>query len=538
MERDFQRLRQGPFDLLVIGGGVYGAWTAYDAALRGLRVALIEKNDWASGTSSASSKLIHGGLRYLQYRRFGQVRRALRERSRLRRAGPHRVRPLRFVLPLYAGAPAGRFKLEAGLWLYDRFAGRNRSIGRHRSYRPGELIERYGFLNPQALRGGFTYWDSQTDDARFVVEVVDGALEGGAVAVNRAEARELLLDGKRVVGAQVVDLESDETIEVRATATVNCAGPWSEGLVERHRAGGRRLTRLSKGVHLVMPPLPTRDAVLLLTPEPGRVVFLIPWYCKTLLGTTDTDHEGPPEEVRVEDADVSELLGHANGVLHGVRWTTSDVVSSFVGLRTLPVTGQASTAAVTREWKIEEPLEQLFMPVGGKYTSARADAAHLLDRILGRLGGRHPASATHLRPLPWRPEGFRSWSAQALDRGLMVGLDESTAQNCLYRYGSRAERLFDLVEKVPGLADRIVPDAPFCLAEIAYAARYEMARNLEDVLVRRVPLMRLSPPAQDRLRLAALILGKTLGWSDRRIHEEIASLGPRSAVESAGDGSG
>jgi glycerol-3-phosphate dehydrogenase len=528
VERDFERLRGGPFDLLVIGGGIYGAWTAYDAVLRGLRVALVEKHDWAAGTSSSSSKLIHGGLRYLRYLRLGQVRKGLHERRRLQRLGPHRVRPLRFVLPLYSGS-VGRLKLKAGLWLYDRLAGRERILERHCSLSRAEVLERYDFLDPAGLRGGFTFGDCQTDDARFTLEIVDGAVEAGAVAVNRAAATELLVDGGRVVGAHVADVESDDSLDVRAEVTVNCAGAWSEPLVAAHRPQGSRLTRLSKGVHLVMPPLPTERGFLLVSRSHGHVVFMIPWYGRTLLGTTDSDYEGPPEEARVEESDIAYLLEQANAVLGKGSWEVSDAVSSFVGLRTLPVTRHGASASVTREWSVEEPLPQLFMSVGGKYTSARVDAGFLVHRVASRLGREYVPCPTTELDLPWKPEDrFGSWFARMLERGLSVGVDEATAQCCLYRYGLRVDRLFDMVEKLPRLAGRIVPDATFCLGELVYTAKYEMARSLEDVFVRRVPLMRISPPPLDRLRLAAQVMGKILGWSDERKQREVASLAPQS----------
>ena len=225
MKREFEKLRTGPFDLLVIGGGIYGAWIAYDAALRGLRVAIVEKEDWAAGTSSASSKLIHGGLRYLEHRHFGLVRRALDERRRLCRLAPHRMAPLRFVLPVYEGARAGRLRLKLGLWLYDRLGGKRQPVPRHESLARADFQRDYPFIEQDRLRGGFTYGDVVTDDARYTLEIVDGAIGAGVVAVNRAEAHGLLQEFGRVAGARIEDRETGKRIEVRATVPPTVPAP-------------------------------------------------------------------------------------------------------------------------------------------------------------------------------------------------------------------------------------------------------------------------------------------------------------------------
>jgi glycerol-3-phosphate dehydrogenase len=525
MERDFERLRDGSFDLLVIGGGIYGAWTAYDAALRGLRVALVERRDWASGTSSASSKLIHGGLRYLRSLQIGQVRKSLLERRRLRRLGPHRVHPLRFVLPLYARSPVGRLKLKTGLWLYDRLASHERATGEHHGMGRAEMLQRFELLEPKGLHGGFTFGDCRTDDARFTLEIVDGAAEAGAVAVNHAAVIELRLDGGRVVGAVVRDEETGATVDVDAQVTACCTGAWSDRLIGPRREGAPPLVRFSKGVHLVMPPLPTDRAFMLLTRAHGGVAFMIPWYGRTLLGTTDTEHVGEPEAARVDDAEVDYLLAQANAVLRDVQWDASDIGGRFVGLRTFPAGRGGPSASLSRAWQVEEPLPHLFVSVGGKFTGARADAAFLVHKALGRMGRGFSPSPTLELGLPWRPqERYRTWIGRMLDRGLSVGLDEETSNNCLVRYGSRAERVFELVAKLPQLAERVVPEAPFCLGEVVHAAKNEMARTLEDVFVRRVPLMYLAAPPAHRIRLAAQIMARRLGWSDERRDRAVADF--------------
>ncbi len=525
MKREFQRLEGGPFDVLVIGGGIYGAWVAYDAALRGLSVALVEKEDWAAGTSSASSKLIHGGLRYLEHWRFGLVRKALRERELLARLGPHRVYPLRLGVPLYSGGRMGRLRLKAGLWLYDRLAGADLVVDRHRMMGAAEFLEAFPFVKKEGLKGGFVFGDCQTDDARFALEIVDGAQRAGAVAVNGVEAAALLRDGTRITGATVRDRETGTSVDVRARMTVNCAGPWIRRVLDGIEPPVDTQVRLSKGVHLVLPPLPSRDALLLTSAIDGRVVFLLPWYGKTLLGTTDTDFQGSLECVSADSTDSTSLLAEANRVLAGPPWEERDVVARFAGLRVLPRTEERSSADVTREWFLLEHGEGLISSMGGKYSSARVDAASLVSRVLQQLGRAPGPCPTDDLPFPWRPpDAFAGWAGRVLERGVGVGLDELAAASCRMRHGNRVDRLLDLIEQRPEWARRIMPEAPFCLAELAFAVTDEMARTLEDVLRRRVPLLLVARVPEYVLEEVADIVGDLLGWTPERRRREIDRL--------------
>ena len=524
VDRDPGRLTQGPFDLLVVGGGVYGAWTAYDAALRGLRVALVEQHDWASATSSASSKLIHGGLRYLEQFQFGLVRTTLDERRRLARLAPHAVRPQRFLFPVYRGDRVGRFRLGAGLWFYDRLAGRNQPVAPHRRLSRGELLKLTD-IDPEGLRGGFAFGDCGMDDARLVLEIVDGAWRAGVAAVNRVVARELLIENDRVTGARLEDLESGATLDLRAAVTACCAGPWVGRLTAAVAA--EVPTRLAKGVHLVLPALPTDDALVISSNDDGRIVFVIPWYGRTLLGTTDTDYTGDPVEVRIEQSDVDYLLERAARTLHA-GWTRADVITGFCGVRTLSATKDLHPSAVTREWHLEEPREGLLVPVGGKYTSARADAAAIVDRVCALLGRAPEASPTAERPFPWAPEApLEDWLAGRLRTAKRLGLDDETARSAARRYGVRLDALIARIRAEPDLARRIHPETPFCRAEIVLAARDEMARSLDDVLRRRVPLLLLARLDRPLLEDAGALVGRELGWSEeRRLHEiaQVAAL--------------
>ena len=520
MHRDSESLAAGTFDLLVIGGGIYGAWTAYDAALRGLKVAVIDKGDWASGTSSASSKLIHGGLRYLEQFRFGLVRRSLAERRLLFELAPHRVRPLRFLIPVYKDSRAGSFKLKLGLTLYDILSGKNQPVAPHDALSRRQVIDGYPFLNPNGLRAGFTYGDCQMDDHRFVLEIIAGAIGAGAVAVNYAEAHELVNHNGRVTGARVRDHLTDRSIEVRASIVVNAAGPWTRQF--RVDAKPAADVRLIKGVHLVLPALPTDDA-LLVTTRRGRVFFVIPWYGKTLLGTTDTDFTGDPDQVRVEAADVDYLLDEAHRVLESPAWKADDILARFAGVRTLRKRHGGPAHLVSREWSLEAPGRGYLVSVGGKFTSARADAACIVDRVFGMLDKSPVRSQTNKLPFPWSPgeTDYGVWRNIAVSEALRSGLDADTANAAVERLGTCIGDLLTRVETDPALAERVVPDVPFCKAEILHAAENEMALHLEDILRRRLPLLILTRLERRIIEHTAALVAPLLGWSSARCAREV-----------------
>jgi glycerol-3-phosphate dehydrogenase len=524
MIRDFGRLDDGPFDLLVIGGGIYGAWIAYDAALRGLRVALVERDDWASGTSSASSKLIHGGLRYLEHLKVGLVRRSLEERRRLATLAPHRVRPLRFVVPAYRGDRVGPLRLEAGLWLYDRLAGPHQPVPPHKSFGRTALLDAYGFLAPDGLKAGFSYGDCGTDDARFTLEVVAGALAAGSVCVNGAEVVDLVREGGAVAGAVVLDRESGRTVDIRARVTVNAAGPWG-ARIKGLAPAARDLVRLVKGVHLLLPPLPTDDALLLAARRDGRIFFAIPWYGRTLLGTTDSDFPGDPDDVDVAPGDMEYLLTEAARALKPMGWTESSVAGGFAGVRALRSEREARPADVTREWTLEAPEPGLLMPVGGKFTSARAEASLTVQAAMARMGRAPGQCPTKRRAFPWRPvTDFAHFQDETIARGGPLALDPETAGACATRYGTTVESLLGIVEKRPELARRIVPDLPFCAAEVVHAVRSEMARTLPAVLRRRIPIVLLYPLDRETVAACADLVGDELAWKPGRRAREVEAV--------------
>ena len=488
--RDVTALRSQRFDLLVIGGGIYGAWTAYDAALRGLKVALVEKNDWAAGTSSASSKLIHGGLRYLEHYEFSLVRHALAERRVLSRIAPHLVRPLNFLVPVWKDSRVGRLQLLAGLTLYDFLATGKQPVPRFKSYSQGRMLRSYPYIADAGLRGGLRYGDCQEDDARMTLVVAAAAQAAGAVCANRVAAVELMEDQERVVGARLRDEESASGFELRADCVVNAAGPWARALV----GASAPKVKLVKGIHLVLPAIVgCEEAFLLTAPQDGRVFFVIPWYGRTLLGTTESQ-VGSAAEAVVQPEEARYLLQAANALLPGLRWSEADVLASFAGVRTLQDEDTETLAAVSREFTITEPKPGLIWPIGGKYTTARCDSEEVVDRVLTLLGRAAVPTLTAKRPLPGAPMEaaglgeFTGWQAEALSALARREVDDEAARFLTLRHGTGLSRLQALLDENPAWSARLHPEAPFLVAEAVLALRDEMARSADDVLSRRTRL--------------------------------------------------
>jgi len=514
MKREVSSLTGTHFDLLVCGGGIYGAWTAYDAALRGLKVALVEQGDWASATSSASSKLIHGGLRYLESFDFKLVNKALNERGMLLETAPHRVWPLRFGVPIYADSRISRLQLKAGLVLYDLLAQSPDANMKHRYFSHHSFAQRFPALKQEGLRGGFTYADAQTDDGRLVLELVAGAMEAGAVCVNQCQLLAMLETNGKASGAQVLDRVSGETHEVRARTVVNTTGQWMTA-AEPSRAW----CRLSKGIHLLLPSVKCDEALLLTAKSDGRVFFIIPWYGLTLVGTTDTDYQGDIENVTVEKADVDYLLREVNANLE-MRWTEDDVIGSYAGVRVLQQSDAVSPSAVSRDWELKASGNGVFYSVGGKITSAREDATLIVDAVCAELGV-EVACKTKGRLFPWAPEDYPAWAEAFVARASGLGIDAECSKWLMRRHGKRASEVLATVEHDVSLAQRIVPALPFIYADLLFCAREEMVVHLEDLLRRRMPLLILAKLSESELERIASAVSGVLGWDDARVKQEV-----------------
>jgi len=515
-----------PVDVLVIGGGITGAGIARDAALRGFRVALVDKGDFGAGTSSHSSRLIHGGLRYLEQRGFRLVFEASRERRVLLRIAPHLVRPLPFLFPVYRGARVPGWKLRAGMWLYDVLAA-FRNVKSHRWLSTKQVRRAEPALKDRGLTGAALYWDAQTDDARLVLATMRSAARAGALVANYAEVTSLLTPDGRVRGAAVRDVLSGETRTVRALIVVNAGGPWVDGLRRMDDPAAPPLLRATKGAHVAVPRrrIGHERAITLFSAIDGRVMFVLPWGDLSYIGTTDTDADASPDTVRVTADDVTYLLRSANAAFPNAHLAANDVVSVWVGLRPLLRQDQAaSPSQVSREHRIVESAQGLITIAGGKLTTYRVMARDVADRVAARLhelDGRPiaPRPPTDRLPLPG---GEAAELDVVFEAARARGMSEATARHLVASYGSETPAIVNLVERDRGLGAPIAPGRPEIWAEVSHAVEREMALRVQDVLIRRLHLF--YEYAEQGTAVAApvaLRMKKLLGWDDVREAEEL-----------------
>ena len=508
------RMASETFNVAVVGGGIVGAAIARDAALRGLKTALIDKGDFASGTSGKTSRLVHGGLRYLKNGKIRLVRTALRERDLLLRRAPGLVWPLAFTLPAYRGRGAGPLSLRLGLLLYDALS-RDKVLPRRAWLDAASTLAREPQLSPDALRASGRYHDALTDDARLVLAVVRAAADAGAVAANYAEAIDLAKEGGSVVGVHVRPrLVAAEPFLLRAPVVVNAIGVW---LTAPYAAGvPARPLRPTKGIHIFVPRdrVGNREAVVLTSPRDGRMLFVLPWGRLALVGTTDTDHRGDLNAPVPEAADVDYLLDAVNATFPFARLARADVVSAYAGLR--PLLGSTATreSDISREHEIFESPDGLLSIAGGKLTTMRAMAEEVVDRVCVRLGRSGPRATREagLGPSPEARERFRA-----------LGLDDATAEHLGCRHDPETLARF-LSE--PRARERVDPELPFVWAEVDAAVEAEMAQTLADVMVRRLGLFYESmDQGRTVAPLVAARIAPHLGWTADRVTEEIRAYG-------------
>ena len=536
-----RRLADTHFDVLVIGGGITGCGVALDAASRGLRTALVERDDLSSGTSSKSSKLVHGGLRYLQQGDVRLVYEALAERQRLRRNAPHLVGVMPFLLPIFSKDGIINRKLAWALgkamWMYDLTGGAR--IGKlHRKLDVDETVAYMPTLPRDRLAGGYLYYDAAADDARLTLALArTAALDHGAVVVNGAPVVELVHGDDGQLSGAVVDLDG-ERVAVRADHVVSASGVWSDQVRSLDGRPDPGTIRPAKGIHITVPWAKVRNEVAAVVPVPKdkRSVFVVPWGDLTYVGTTDTDYDGPIDDPQCTEADIDYLLRAINFSVVDTEITRDDIVGTWAGLR--PLVSDASsarTADLSRRHKVIESDDGLVTITGGKLTTYRQMAEDTVDTIVERLDERDRGRVRR-RSLTARlrlrgADGFE----QVLDGVIGSGIVSADAMRHLaQRHGGEARTIVAMVEARPELAEPLVEGLPYLRAEAVYAVRYEMARSLDDVLSRRT---RARLQARDRSAAAApavaALIADDLGWDDAEVERQVAAYRESIADERA-----
>lgn len=514
------------FDAVVIGGGMAGTGVTRDLALRGASVALFEKGDFASGTSSKSSKLIHGGLRYLELGDFKLVRESLREKKSLERLAPHLVRSLPFLVPVYRGSKRGLIWVRMGMWLYDRLTP-GKSTERYRVIRPVDALALEPCIKAEDLKGaGYYFDDLLVYPERLCLENAQSATRHGARAHNYCQVEEVMRGARGFEGVRVRDLLSDQVHTVRASVIVNCAGPWVDRVRELAGVTERtpRVLRTSKGIHCLLPRITDRGVYV--SGEDERMIFVIPWREFSLVGTTDTDFDGDPDRVWATRDEVTYLLAAAQRALPDPRVAFDRVVYTYAGVRPLSWEAGAPASQVSREHRViaEGPDGRFLSVTGTKLTCFRSLAEEVGDRVMRSLG-RSARSASARLTLDGLDEDVEKVEARVWmdvsEEMAATGLGRETLQGLVETYGRGYGRILDLARKVPDGMERLCPQNPDLVAQLHHAVSEEMAVSLQDVLLRRTGIGQSRCQGLDCAETIGTRMAELLGWSSRRLDAEL-----------------
>jgi glycerol-3-phosphate dehydrogenase len=517
-------LERQRFDLVVIGAGINGAAVARDAAMRGLRVLLLDKGDVGSGTTGWSSRLIHGGLRYLEHFEIPLVRESLRERERLLRTAPHLVRPLAFLIPIYERSRRGPATIRAGMTLYDLLSF-DKSLERHHMLSRDEVLAREPGLNPDRLKGAARYWDAQVRYVeRLALENALSARRHGAVVATYARVDGFLQDGNAVRGVRFTDVRAGTGHSVQAAVTVNAGGPWVDQVLGGLDREAGRLMGGTKGSHLVVDPFPgaPREALYTEAVKDGRPYFILPWNERYLIGTTDLRYDGDLDEVVASDEEIDYLVSETNAVIPAAGLSAQQVLFTYAGVRPLPYAPEGKEGAITRSHIVhdhEPELRGLLSLVGGKITTYRQLAQETVDDVFEKLGRKSPKCRTADIPLPGATaQDFESF-ADAF--AATSGLPETAARRLVHIYGTRAVEVMDLADDDPLLRAPVTPETQAIGAEVVFGFRHELAATLADVLMRRT-MAGLEPGCGVGVdRAAADIAMRHLCWDEDRAESEV-----------------
>jgi glycerol-3-phosphate dehydrogenase len=535
MERNGSRIPREisdyPFDVIIIGAGINGAGVARDAAMRGLKVLLLDKGDISNGTTQWSTRLIHGGLRYLQYYEFILVRESLKDREELLRMAPHLVKPLGFLVPVYDYMSRGKLIIQAGMIAYDALSY-DKSLDRHHIYDREQTLKRYPGLNPEGLKGAAFYYDGQVEYAeRISVENAISAHEHGAIVLTYTKVDRILVEDGRATGVEFEDLLGGGRYSVHAPVTLNMAGPWVDEVLASMNRNEERMIGGTKGSHLIVDPFPgaPQTALYVEAQEDGRPYFIVPWNGRYLIGTTDIRYEDDLDYVEASEEEINYMVEETNRVIPEANLTRDDVLFTYSGVRPLPYQPEGAEGGVTRRHLLYDHAEKdpkidgLISTIGGKLSTYPTLAREMVDEVYKKLGRRAPKSRTDEVPVPGGATGdFKSFAARFKATS---GLTDELAERLLKVYGVRAPEVLDEAGDDHSLRVPLSPSATvesgLLGAEVLYAFRHEMAQTLSDVLLRRT-MVGLGPRvALDVDEAAAQVAVRHLGWSQERGDREV-----------------
>ena len=535
MERNWSQIPHDissyPFDVVVIGAGINGAAVARDAAMRGLKVLLLDKGDISNGTTQWSTRLIHGGLRYLQYYEFALVRESLKDREELLRMAPHLVKPLGFLVPVYDYMSHGKLMVQAGMIAYDALSY-DKSLERHHIYDREQTLERYPGLNSEGLKGAAFYHDAQVEYAeRIPVENAISAHENGAVVLTYAKVDRIVVEDGRATGVEFEDLLGGERYSAHAPVTLNMAGPWVDEVLSDMDRAEERMIGGTKGSHLVVDPFPgaPQTALYVEAQEDGRPYFIVPWNGRYLIGTTDIRYEDDLDYVEASEEEINYLIEETNRVIPEANLSRDDVLFTYSGVRPLPYQPEGAEGSVTRRHLLydhaekDPKIEGLISTIGGKLSTYPTLAREMVDEVYKKLDRKAPKSRTDKVPLPG--SDTKDFEAFTAEFKATSGLTEELAERLLKVYGIRAPEVLEEAGHDHSLRVPLSPsptvETGLLGAEVLYAFRREMAQTLSDVLLRRT-MVGLGPRvALDVDEAAAQVAVRHLGWSQERAEREV-----------------
>ena len=523
-EQNIAKLQRESFDILVVGGGITGAGIARDAALRGYKTALIEKADFCSGTSSKSSKLVHGGFRYLDNLEFGLVHESLMERKTLMEIAPHLVHPIQCLLPLHQHNAKPPWMIHIGLFLYD-FLSFTKRIGYHQMLSKNEIQRLEPLLRHDDLKKIALYYDCQADDFRLVMANLQSAAQDGAVVANYVKAVDILKENGQIVGIKAMNEISSESFPIQSHVLANATGPWCDYLRQALLKDSHHHVRTTKGIHLVIhrKDLPINHTILGQAVQDGRYIFAVPWRQFVFLGTTDTDYDGDPDHIATERNDVDYLVEAFNHYFPDANLNDDKIISTFAGLRPLAFEEGKTASSVTREYEIFEQPKNFFNIIGGKLTTYRTMAKEMVNRMAKKLDKSfdifpiNPKCLTDKMPLYGGNISdyaafFNEWKSTLTNR---LHLDEKIATHLIESYGSRLPDVLEYIEKTVNGKERFLPGLPYIWGQLDYALEHEMTLALDDFLIRRTHLFSLDrKQALDIHEEVASQLSKKLGWTE------------------------